>query len=491
MGLKHRHDYESLSAELRSSETSYFNVPLAGKVNLAVVYPNLYSLGMSNLGFLTVHRLAGSVPGIGVERFFPALVAERPLKPPFYSFETRRPLSDFDLLLFSFSYEGDFDKIPGIFSALGMPILSEKRNRHHPLLIAGGAAVAANPAALSRIFDIIVPGEAETTLPTMLKSFLDDGIAVENVADFPGLWVPSLKSQANPLEQKCSIDLEPAWAHIVSSRNAFGGAHIIEVMRGCPRNCAFCLARVIYQPVRCLSFSNFCRWLDQHPDCHDLGLVAPSLFDHPEIDQIFAELNRRNIHIRNSSVKWEKLSPEILATLRNSKIKSLTLAPETGSERLRAAMAKPLHEDRFFGCLEAIDQAGFEHIKLYFIAGLPGEVDTDLESTVKFIDRAQKACGNASLSATFSIFVPKQGTAWQNENFLSQHEIKHKIRYIKELLQKLPGQVKVNFDSPQEVCRQIALSQAGPELADEYAREAEKCNENRLFARNQFSALEF
>jgi radical SAM superfamily enzyme YgiQ (UPF0313 family) len=491
MGLKHRHDYESISRELLASEHNYIQPQFAGKINLAIVYPNLYSLGMSNLGFLTVHRIACSIPGFGVERFFPALEAERPLRPPYYSFETHRPLADFDLLLFSFSYEGDFDKIPGLFSALGLPIKSEKRNRHHPLLIAGGAAVAANPAALSRIFDVIVPGEAETTLQPMLEKFRDEGIGLETVADIAGIWVPALKDFPNPIEKKCDIDLTPAWAHLVSSRNAFGGAHIIEIMRGCPRNCAFCLARVIYHPVRRLSFANFCSWLDRFPQCRDLGLVAPSLFDHPEIELIFAELARRGIRIRNSSVKWEKLGPQILDLLRDSNIKSLTLAPETGSEKLRTAMKKPMNEDSFFACLESIKKAGFEHVKLYFIAGLPDEEQSDLESTIEFLGRAQRHLGKTALSATFSIFVPKKGTAWESEKFLSQAEIKHKIRYIKELLQKLPEPVKVNFESPQEASRQMFLSQAGPELADEYTREAEKCSENRLFARNQFSALEF
>ncbi len=487
MGLKHRHGYESLTTSLKAAEHWYIQPQTAGKINLAVIYPNLYSLGMSNLGFLTVHRLASSVPGIGVERFFPALEPEKPLKPPFYSFETGRPLADFDLLLFSFSYEGDFDKIPGLFSALGMPIFAERRNRHHPLLIAGGAAVASNSAALSSIFDILVPGEAETTLVPLLATFLNDGISKD-------VKIPGIQTFANlpePVEQRCDINLNPAWSHIVSPHNAFGGAHIIELMRGCPRNCSFCLARVIYQPVRRLSFQNLKLWLDQHPDCRDLGLVAPSLFDHPEIDEIFAELLNRNIRIRNSSVKWEKLDQGILKALRQSKVKSLTLAPETGSERLWRAMHKPLNKERFFSCLAQISKAGFEQIKLYFVAGLPGETDEDLEATVQFIEKAQKAAGNASVSPAFSIFVPKKGTEWQNEKFLSLNEIKQKIRYIKDLLQNLPGYVKASFESPQEVCRQMELSRIGPELADQYAREAEQCMENRLFARNQFSALEF
>lgn len=491
MGLKHRHTYESLSAELRATEKWYVQQQIAGKINLALIYPNLYALGMSNLGFLTVHRLANSVPGIGVERFFPALEAEKPLKPPFYSFETNRPLADFDLLLFSFSYEGDFDKIPGIFSALGIPILAEERNKHHPIMIAGGAAVASNSGALSRIFDVLVPGEAETTLVPILESFMQNGLDLEAISEYPGVWVPAHKSICPPVEKSCDVNFNPAWSHVVSSRNAFGGSHIFEVMRGCPRVCSFCLARVIYSPVRQVAKATLEKWLNDHPDCKDLGLVAPSLFDHSEIEEIFSMLLNRGIRIRNSSVKWEKLNANILAALRKSDVRSLTLAPETGSERLRNAMGKPMNEDRFFAGIAEISRQGFDHLKLYFVAGLPGETDEDIEATVEFIGRAASCAGDSFISAAFSIFVPKKGTPWQNEKSLTLSEIKRKIRYIKDLLNKKTGHVKVSFESPQEVCRQVKLSQIGPELADEYAREAKECKENRLFARNQFSALEF
>ncbi|MGM0599347.1 MAG: B12-binding domain-containing radical SAM protein [Candidatus Rifleibacteriota bacterium] len=489
MGLKHRYNYESLTAELRKSENWYITPQYAGKINLAVIYPNLYSLGMSNLGFLTVHRIASSIPGIGVERFFPALQTEKPLEHPFYSFETNRPLGDFDILLFSFSYEGDFDKIPGIFSALGIPVKAEKRNKYHPLLIAGGAAVASNAKAMEKIFDVIVPWEAETTLEPVLTTFLEKELKPEYVADLPGVWVPAVKNTINPVAQYCNINLKPAWSHIVSNKNAFGGAHILEVMRGCPRICKFCLARVIYKPVRTLRFEQFRKWLDQFPDCKDLGLVAPSLFDHPEVEKIFSLLNERNIRIRNSSVKWEKLNKDILEALMRSNVKSLTLAPESGSEKLRADMGKPLNFVRFLDTIKTINDYGFENIKLYFVAGLPGEKKEDVDATINFIDKIKCSCTSASLSVAFSFFVPKKNTPWQNEKSATLIEIKQKIRYIKEALKN--GATKSTFVSPHEVYRQIQLSHIGSELAEQYAREAEECRLNRLFSRNQFSALEF
>jgi len=447
---------------------------------------------MSNLGYLTVHRILLSTPGTAVERFFPALETDRPLQPPYYSFETGRPLGDFQIIMFSFSYEGDFDKIPGIFSALGIPVLSEMRNRHHPILIAGGAAVASNPVALSLIFDILVPGEAETSLPAIMKTLNNEGMEASALAKIPGVWVPATGKQPSAPCAMHNINDQPAYSHIVSTQNAFGGAHLIELMRGCPRNCSFCLARAIYQPVRSLHPERLIEWLDQHPDCRDLGLVAPSLFDHPQIVEIFRILDQRQIRIRNSSIKWEKLDPELLVILRRSGVTGLTLAPETGSTRLQTAIKKPLHEERFLGCVRRIFAEGFEQLKLYFVACLPDEDASDQDATVELIKKTIAAAPSPGhLSIAFSLFVPKRHTDWQDLKPATQQQMKKSIRYLKEELNRLSPQLRVNFASPQEALRQSYLSQAGPELALEYTREAEQCQENRLFSKNQFSALEF
>lgn len=491
MGLKHRHSYESLAKKLKNTEKHYLPTQTAGDLSVALIYPNLYSLGMSNLGFLTVHRLLLTTQ-VAVERFFPALATESPLKPPFYSFESGRPLGDFQILMFSFSYEGDFDKIPGIFAALGMPVRAAERNRYHPLLIAGGAAIASNAPALSLIFDILVPGEAETTLPEIMSILKDSGMQAAELAKLPGVWVPASGHQPSAPCTMHDINQQPAYSHIVSSQNAFGGAHLIEVMRGCPRNCTFCLARVIYRPVRALTLKTLTAWLDDHSECRDLGLVAPSLFDHPQIAEIFTLLNQRGIRIRNSSVKWEKLNSQLLQILRQSGVSGLTLAPETGSTRMQAAIRKPLDPSRFLDCIDNIFAHGFEQLKLYFIACLPGEEKSDLDASIELIEKSLKTAPSPKhLSIAFSLFVPKKHTDWHEFKAPTLQEMKRSIKYLKEELHRLSPQLKINFAGPQEALRQSWLSQAGPELAVEYAREAQRCHENRLFSKNQFSALEF
>ena len=491
MGLRHRFNYESVTNKLKESELRYLETKYAGSISIALIYPNLYSLGMSNLGYLTVHRLLSSVPNIGVERFFPALQPEIPLEAPYYSFETGRPLGDFNILMFSFSFEGDFDKIPGIFASLGIPVLAKDRNKHHPLLVAGGAAIASNPKALSLVFDVIIPGEAENTIIPLVNVLNKDGFDKEKIATINGVWIPSISDSAPKLENSYDVNQQPAYSHIVSPYNSFGGAHMIEVMRGCPRVCSFCLARCIYAPPRPVKASVVENWLNTHPDCKDLGLVAPSLFDHPEVEQIFTMLQERNIKIRNSSVKWEKLSENIINALQKSGITGLTVAPETGSERLRKAMHKPMCESLFLDRIKALFEHGFEHIKMYFVTCLPDEEDEDIEETVDFINRVIKVAPSiSSLSATFSVFVPKNHTPWQNETVMEQYVMKKRIKYLKESLSKL-GSFKANFESPQDVIRQAYLAKVGPELGVEYNRQAREERVNKLFKKGQFSDISF
>lgn len=492
MGLKHRHNYESVTQSLLAEEKQYLPASYAGQISVALVYPNLYSLGMSNLGFLTVHRLLSGISGVGVERFFPALSSEILLSPPFYSFETGRPLGDFSIIMFSFSYEGDFDKIPGIFSALGMPVHAAERNRFHPVLVAGGAAVASNIMALSGIFDVLVPGEAETSVVEMVERIIANGFDPTGLAEIPGVWVPALGQKFLPVEKMHDVDAEPAWSHIVAPTNAFGGAHMIEIMRGCPRFCSFCLARAIYSPVRAVSAHRLEQWLNARPDCNDLGLVAPSLFDHVEVEEIFEMLASRGVRIRNSSVKWEKLNPKILKILADSGVRGLTLAPETGSESLRRLIRKPMDDNRFMESLRQIFASGFSQVKLYFIACLPGESEEDVEATVAFLQKiADSMPTSAKISAAFSIFVPKNHTLFAEEPAPDAGFIKKRLKLYREKLGKLCSEMDISFESIQEAVRQAWLSKAGIELADEYAREARLCRENQLFSKNQFSPLEF
>lgn len=476
--LAHRFSYEEAAARLQRLERAEVSVPIAGRLNVGLVFPGPYGMGMSNLGFLTVHRLSGTVPGIGVERFFPELTAGQPLAPPFYSFETRRPLGDFDLLAFSISFEGDFDRLPGLLKAMGIPLrAADRRPGRFPLLVVGGAGVAANPAALSRLADLVVTGEAETIWPGLLARLLAEGPVAAAAADLPGVWVPAHRPAPPALPPPHDVASAPAYAHLVSPANAFGGAHLIEVMRGCPRHCVFCLARVIYHPPRAMPAATFAAWLARRPWIDDLGLIAPSLFDHPELEELLAICAERGLRLRNSSVKWEGLTDPVLALLQRCGVKGLTLAPESGSAEIRRRMGKPLREEAFFATMERIGAHGFTHLKLYFLVGFPGETDADLEATAEFLERAAGTAQRTglTLTAAFGGFVPKQGTPVAKEGCAGAAELKRRFHWLKRRVKAVAPRLQVRFDSPDQIARQAFLAQVGPELVDHYLKEEARC----------------
>ncbi|MBI3038764.1 radical SAM protein [bacterium] len=478
MGLKHRWEFEESARRLCSTETREIDLSASGQLNIALIFLGPYALGMSNLGFLTVHKSMSLFPGIGVERFFFPLEDGIPFPPPYYSFETHRPLGDFHILAFSLSFEDSFDKFPALFSALGIPINAEKRKSRLPLLLAGGAAVASNPRALSRVFDILVTGEAEPILFEMLSRFMKNGLSPDLVADLPGVWVPSQTFSPNPIVKVHDVSSDPAFSHIVSSQNIFGGAALIEVMRGCPRACSFCLARKIYFPPRAVSMLKLMEHFENHPQFSEWGLVAPSLFDHPEITSILEFLAQQKIRLRNSSAKWEKLTVKNLELLRACGVTGLTLAPETGSIRLGKEMGKVLQHEFFFDTLEKIVFQGFSSIKLYFMLGVPSETFEDLDETLSLIEKVKDIEKGrlASLVVSFSGFVPKWGTPWQDAPAPELSELKRRFRYVKNYLQKFAGNLRARFESPKDIVRQAYLAKVGPEFAEELEKEAFEWN---------------
>ena len=475
-----RHRLARSSEAALSTENCLVKASNSGKISVALIFPNSYNLGISNLGFQTAHRIAAQTPGVAIERFFLSLDGKNVLKPPFYSLETGRPLGDFDILAFSISFECDFDSIPVILGPLGIPIKRcSRQSGRYPLLIVGGAAVASNPHALSDIFEILVPGEAETTWQQILLTCIDKGRDEISFSGVSGIWLPSVADSPEEAVETHKVSTSPAFSHIVSTRNVFGGAPIIEVMRGCPGNCPFCLARSIYYPARPVSCESLKHLLQMFSDYKQIALVAPSLFDHPEVAQILELLAQSGIRLRNSSVKWEKLSDELLDLLWRCGVRGLTLAPESGSERLRRLMSKNLDEDSFIKVLESVWRFGFNPVKLYFIVGIESETDEDLKMTADFVAAVGRAAAQngKTISANFSGLVPKRRTAWENSVPSTREVLKERFNFLRRFLKNEVPDVKCCFESPLQIARQRYLAHVGSGLAEEYDQEIKLCRE--------------
>jgi len=412
-----------------------------GKIHIALIYPNSYYLGMSNLGFQTIYGLLNSYDNIVCERAFwepKRLKAETPI-----SLESQRPLPDFDILAFSISYELDYFNIVQILKASGIPILAADRDESHPLVIAGGPCVIANPMPLSTFFDCFAIGEGEPILPGFIDA-LTEGIEgkkdelLKKLASLPGVYVPALYD-GKPIRRQWLADLDSVatTSVILTPDTELGGMYLIEIARGCGWGCRFCLAGFQFRPFRFRPLDSLLAQAEKglsHVD--KIGLLAAAVSDHPEIGELAYRLHRMDAEISVSSLRVRPFSQALLKALAQSGAQNITLAPEAGSERLRQTINKCVSESDIVEAVDKIAKQGIRQIKLYFMIGLPTETDADIDEminlTLKLKERVQETI--TRIAITVEPFVPKAGTPFQWLAMAPEDVLNERVNRIKNSL---------------------------------------------------------
>jgi radical SAM superfamily enzyme YgiQ (UPF0313 family) len=388
-----------------------------GKVAVALVYPNSYYVGMSNLGFHAVYSLFNSYTGVVCERVFweggEAL-----------SLESQRPLGDFTVLAFSVNYELDYFNIVRIFKAGGIPIRAADRDGRHPLIIAGGPCIMANPAPLASFFDCLGVGEAEAILPAMVPVMVDGmagrrGDLLKALASLPGLYVPLLPSKSPVARQRAgNLDDFPVGSVVLTPDTELGDLYLIEVARGCNRGCRFCLVNSIFQPGRFRSLESLLSQAGRGLAYRQrIGLVGPVVSDHPQVEELLVGLRRMGAGLSVSSMRIKPLADAVLAALAEGGARTVTLAPEAGSERLRQAINKGITEDDILDSVTRAAKQRFRELKLYFMVGLPTEIEADIQEIISLVLRCKRILdkyrSGCRLSLNVAPFVPKAGTPCQ------------------------------------------------------------------------------
>ena len=403
-----------------------------GKAHVALVYPNSYHVGMSSLGFQTVYGLFNDYENLVCERVF-LEPGKRGAGDPI-SLESQRPLPDFDVIAFSISYELDYFNVVRVLSAAGIPLLAADRDESHPLLLAGGPSVTANPQPLSRFFDCFAVGEAEAILPGVVrvlterfespkKELLDD------LASLPGVYVPAVYG-GEPVKRQWLADLDSAatTSVILTPDTELGNMYIVEIARGCGRGCRFCLAGYWFRPFRCRSLDSLIRQADEGlRRTRRIGLLGAAVSDHPDIDGLVSRLRLMGAEISVSSLRIRPLSETVVRGLAESGAQTMSLAPEAGSERLRRTINKGATEDDIINAVDMVARHGLKQVKLYFMTGLPTETDDDVEDLIRLaltLKRRIERTG-CRMALTVEPFVPKPGTPFQwlamaREDVLSQ-----------------------------------------------------------------------
>ena len=441
-----------------------------GRLPVALIYPNTYYLGMSNLGIHAVYSLINSNLKTVCERVF----LDTTSKNAPAAIESGRPLTDFAVLAFSISYELDYFNVINMLKATGIPLFSAERDSSHPLVIAGGPCVTANPMPLVPFFDAFCIGEAEPIVPAMLPVLYDNigeirTALLQSLSMLPGVYVPLYPPPASVVRQWTkNLDDFDTRSVILTEDTELGDSYLIETERGCARGCRFCLVNSAYAPMRFRSLDKILKqaWEGLHSR-RRIGLLGPTVTDHPRINELLAGLNEMNAEISISSLRIDTLSESIINELAKGKVQTITIAPEAGSQRLRDVINKCLTEDDIFKAVDLIAGQRFTQLKLYFIVGLPTETDEDVEEIVRLTlsikDRLESKRSSARIIVNAAPFVPKASTPFQWLPMAPEDVLNQRLGILRSSL-PLKG-IKLNEESPAWSQVQGALSRGDEKVA--------------------------
>jgi radical SAM superfamily enzyme YgiQ (UPF0313 family) len=481
--------------EVLSKEVGYVRKPHGGRVRIALAFPNTYWVGMSNLGFQTVYRLFNAQEHIVCERVFlppkQELAALLAARAPLVTLESQTPVGDFDVFAFSVSFEWDYVNILLLLRLAGIPRRAAERGTHHPLVVIGGAVTFVNPEPLALFADVIAAGEGEALIPAFdraLGQAADRGDLLRRLATERGFYIPSfyepqyasdgtLSGYATvpgvnapiPVRKaalKTTEAVDPPATSIFTPDTEFGSRFLIEVVRGCANLCRFCWAGYNYLPVRAFPTERILELAaGARPYASRVGLVSIALCDHPDIERILARLHEMGYSISPASLRLDDLTEPIVRVLRESGERTITIAPETGSDRLRRVINKTVTNDEILDRADLIFASGIENLKLYYMIGLPTETDEDLvairELTVQLRERMVKharARGQIGrIIGSVNPLIPKPGTAYQWMPMEDPAIIEKKIKRLRSLTADLDN-VYFNIKSERHSYYQALLS---------------------------------
>lgn len=455
---------------LREAEVRLVPPMRAARFRIALVYPNLYFVGMSNLGFQGVHQLFNSFDDVACERaFLPDDVDAEDLErsgQPLTSFETGTPLRDFDVVAFSISFENDYLHVLKVLRMAGIPLRARERGPRDPLVLLGGSAMFLNPEPLAPFADLVAVGEGEALVPKLMQALLgapDPRRGLDGLSEADGFYVPSRFTVSYHDDGSVAgydgpgpVLRQRGWpgkmplpqSSILTPHTEMAMKFMVEISRGCPCMCRFCWAGYNYLPVRGFSRREIVDRAREVRACaRKIGLVSTAVCDHPEIEGIVDDLAGLGYEVSVASLRLDDLTPEFVLKLVDTGVQGLTLAPECGSDRMRRVLNKQFSNDDILARAEWIFENGIQNLKLYYMVGLPWEEHSDVEAIVELTERIRQVMLRVGrprgrvgrLHPSVNPFVPKPGTPFQWLPMEDPAQTDRKLQYLRKAFGRMPN----------------------------------------------------
>ena len=408
------------------------------QLKIALCYPNLYQAGIASFTIQLLYYLFNSFDNIQCERFYYS-PKTRPL-----SMESGQPLNNFDIICFSLQYELDYINVLEMLSVANIPLQS--KDRKVPLIVAGGPCALENPLPLSHFIDIFVLGDLEPISDVFISSLIDYKKGLKTIPDFhgiPGLFIPQLY-EGETIPKLVAPELDKCFhptTQLISEGSPFGKCLFLEVSRGCPRGCRFCLIGYQGLPFRFRALSTLKQILLDGiaaSKVEKISLIGNSLSDYPQLKELCEFIIEQGLQLSLPSLRLDALSDSLLALLKDAGVKTIAIAPEAGSERLRAVIGKALTDEVLLDQIKKCADAKIENLKLYFLISLPTETSADISGITDLLNQiVQKLYSPQHLHLSINPFIPKPHTPFQWEPPLDLLALQKTIKVLQRQIRAL------------------------------------------------------
>ena len=494
-------------------------------IRFAMCFPDVYEIGMSNLGMMILYNMFNQREDVWCERLFspwPDLdKVMREEKIPLFALESQEPIRDFDFLGFTIGYEMCYTNILQVLDLSGIPLKSADRGEDFPIVIGGGAC-AYNPEPLAPFFDMFYIGEGETVYDALFDAYKANKKAGGSRKDFllaaakiPGIYVPSLYEVTykedgtiasfaptadgvpEKVQKQLIIDMEKEYraveAPVVPHIKATQDRVTLEIQRGCIRGCRFCQAGMIYRPTRerdVETLKESARIMLKNTGHEEISLSSLSSSDYSQLKELvnflIEEFHGKAVNISLPSLRIDAFALDVMSKVQDVKKSSLTFAPEAGSQRLRDVINKGLTEEVILhGAGEAF-KGGWNQVKLYFMLGLPTETEDDMkgiahlaqkiaETYYEVVPKEQRK-GKVQINVSTSFFVPKPFTPFQWAPMYTEQDFVEKAKVVKNEVRAQLNQrsIRYNWHEPDVTALEGFLARGDRRCADVILKAYEK-----------------